>query len=241
LTALKKRAAFFDIDYTLLCKSSMMLYVDYMRRQGEYGLWDVLVGGFYLLQYKLNLLDIESAMDKAGQSHKGMSEQKLAQLCERWFEEEVVHYLYPEALELLESHRAAGDELCILSATSIYLTRPLSRHLGISHYFCNQPLVKDGVLTGGMHKPLCYGRAKLDYALQFEAATGIRLEDSFYYSDSITDLETLAGFGHPVAVNPDRFLKREAKARGWKILNFEPPAWLKSSRRPRDVIKLKVL
>jgi len=218
-----------------------MLYVDYMRRQGEYGLWDVLVGGFYLLQYKLNIIDMESAMDKAAQSHKGMREERLGQICERWFEEEVVHYLYPEARELIESHRASGDELCLLSATSVYLTRPLSRHFGIENYFCNLPLAADGVLTGEMRKPLCYGRAKLDYARQFASAKGIRLEDSFYYSDSITDLEALAGFGHPVAVNPDRFLRREAKARGWKILDFEPPAWLKSRRRPRDVITLKVL
>jgi phosphoserine phosphatase len=40
------------------------------------------------------------------------------------------------------------------------------------------------------------------------------------YSDSHTDLPFLEAVGHPVAVNPDRALRRIARERGWPILRF---------------------
>jgi phosphoserine phosphatase len=42
-----------------------------------------------------------------------------------------------------------------------------------------------------------------------------------FYSDSYTDLPTLELCGQPVAVNPDRFLTRAAKQRGWDMLRFK--------------------
>jgi len=235
-----KRAAFFDIDYTIISKNSMLLYVNYMRKRGEYTLWDVLVGLYYLAQYKLNIIDMESAMDQASLQYQGMQEESLREICDRWFEEQVRDYIYPEAEALVEYHRRAGDELCILSATSVYLTRPMSRHLKIEHYFCNVPEVKDGALTGFMRKPLCYGKSKLDYARKFVAEKGISLKDSFYYSDSITDLEAMAGFGFPVATNPDPLLRRQARSRGWKIIDFKLPPALKGKRGRKDAVTLKV-
>ena len=118
----------------------------------------------------------------------------------------------------------------------------MSRHLNIENYFCNVPLVENGTLTGEMTKPLCYGKDKLLYAKKFEAEKGISLKDSCYYSDSITDLEAMAGFGCPVAVNPDPLLRREAQKLGWKIIDFKiPPPALKKGRGKRDVVTLKVL
>lgn len=230
-----KRAAFFDVDYTLLAGSSMMLYARYMRQAGEYRLWDLLFGIYYLAKYKMNLLDMDKVIAKAGRRYRGMSEAHLLQVCERWFEEEVRHYLYPQGLELIEDHRKNGDQLCLLSAISIYLMLPLSRHLRVENYFCNRMKVADGVLTGEMNWPLCYGRNKLEYARRFERDKGISLKDCYCYTDSITDLETMEGFGYPVAVNPDPLLRREAKKRGWKIVDFrEPPP---AKRKPRLTVK----
>jgi len=221
-----KQAAFFDVDYTLIYGSSMMLYARYMRRAGEYSLWDILSGFYYLARYKLNLLQLEKVIEKVSGRYQGRPEARLAEVCERWFEEEVKDYLYPQAIALIEEHRSRRDELCLLSAVSIYLMMPLSRYLKIENYFCNSMKVEKGIFTGEMNWPLCYGRNKLEFARRFEREKGISLKDSYCYTDSITDLETMQAFGYPVAVNPDPLLRREAKKRGWKIMDFAipPPA-----------------
>jgi phosphoserine phosphatase len=55
---------------------------------------------------------------------------------------------------------------------------------------------------------------------ELAAREGIDLARSTAYSDSHTDLPFLEAVGHPVAVNPDRELRRLAAERGWPVLRF---------------------
>ncbi len=44
------------------------------------------------------------------------------------------------------------------------------------------------------------------------------MDEAYAYADSIHDLPLLMLVGHPVAVNPDQGLLKEAKLRGWEII-----------------------
>jgi len=217
------QAAFFDVDYTLIYESSMRLYIQYMIPRGEFGKWDLVRGSYYTARYKLGLLDFEGMADRVTERYAGQPEQHMIDICRRWYEEMVVHYLYPQAVELIERHRSQGDALCLLSAATHYLLEPMARHLQIPHYFGNRMELADGRFTGKMVRPLCYGAGKIHYAQLLAQKLGLALQDCTYYSDSITDLEVLAAFGQAVAVNPDRLLLREAKKRGWPVLRFARP------------------
>src|SRR4026209_1881296 len=59
---------------------------------------------------------------------------------------------------------------------------------------------------------------------------GIDLAASYAYSDSATDLPMLGAVGHPVAVNPDRELRKEAERRGGPGRGFRRPG--RGRRRP---------
>jgi phosphoserine phosphatase len=48
----------------------------------------------------------------------------------------------------------------------------------------------------------------------------LSLRRSWAYSDSRNDLPLLTLVKHPVAVNPDKILKRHARLANWQILNF---------------------
>ena len=236
----KRQAAFFDVDYTLISNNSMLLYLKYARKNGVYTAWDMVRGTYKLVLYQLNLLSLEQAIDEAGEAYQGMPVSRLRALCDAWYEEVVKDYIYPEAVDLIEEHRGAGHELALLTATTDYLTLPMSRHLKINYFYSNRMEVQDGVLTGRMIKPLCHGDGKLEYARGFEKETGISLMDSYYYSDSISDLNTMSGFGHPVAVNPDPKLRREASARGWKTIDFKKmPAAHEGKRGRKDLVRIK--
>lgn len=213
-------AAFFDVDYTVLSDNSASLFVRYMRAQGKVGIGTILVTIYYLVLYKLNLLDFERLADRETARYAGQPEAEMIELCDRWFEEMVVDYIYPEAVELIRKHQAEGTPVVLLSAASIYLVRPLGRRLGVEHWLCNRPEVEDGKFTGRLLRPLSYGEGKIELARAFCAEHGLELSESLYYSDSITDLPVLAAFGRPVAVNADPMLRREAKKRGWPLIDF---------------------
>ena len=214
--------AFFDIDHTVISKNSAALYVKYMYKEGKLGFDSVLKMIFYLTLYKINLLDFEKLADREAQKSKGEKEKDTIDLCQRWFDEEVVNYIYPEAVKLMEQHRKKGDLIIFLSSASVYLAKPLAEHMGVKHYLCNSPIVdENGNFTGEMKKPFCYGQKKALLAQNFADENGLDLSESFFYTDSVTDLAAMYSFGHPVAVNPDPMLRKQSVKRGWHIVDFK--------------------
>ncbi len=65
------------------------------------------------------------------------------------------------------------------------------------------------------------GQRRRRSSARSQSETGLDLTESWAYSDSATDLPMLEVVGHPVAVNPDRALRRIAQMRGWPVLRFE--------------------
>jgi len=219
------RGAFFDVDYTVLSNNSATLFVKYMMKQGELGLKDLMLTLYWVARYKLNLVDFEAVATREVMKMAGDPEHEMIDLCERWFSEMVISYIYPEAFDLIKDHQSRGDCVVLLSAATIYLVRPLARHLDINHYLCNRLEVdEEGKFTGRILKPYSFGAGKVELAEAFAQEHGLDLSNSLYYSDSITDLVVLERFGEPRVVNPDPLLRKEARRREWPVLEFKMPS-----------------
>ena len=179
---------------------------------------DLVRTAFYLLQYRLNLLDIDRAIERASDLIAGQSEAEIEAFCEQWYREVVRAYLVPEMLLRVEQHRQAGHALALLSSSTNYLAQPLARDLQVEHLLVTRLEVVDGRFTGRPIPPVCYGAGKVHWATAFASDHRIDLAQSFFYTDSVTDLPVLELVGHPRIVNPDRLLRRHARKRGWEIL-----------------------
>jgi HAD superfamily hydrolase (TIGR01490 family) len=134
--------------------------------------------------------------------------------------------VFQEAVALIDEHRAAGRDVVLVSASGSELVEPIAGMLGADEVIATRMVVEDGRYTGEVAF-YAYGENKAAAIRDLAAARGYRLEDSYAYSDSATDIPMLASVGHPIAVNPDRALRREAAARGWPILDFTQPAPLR--------------
>ncbi len=214
------RAAFFDMDRTILSENSGNLYIRYLRQKGKLSRWMNLRGYLWYFQYRLRISDLETIIKKTFTLVKGDREQDMIERCNRWFDEMVKDYIYPEAKPLIETHSRAGDLVAILSGGTQYIVRPLSQYLGLSKYLCTHLEVKDGILTGKVIEPLCYGEGKVYWARRFCQDHGLDLAKCYFYTDSIIDLPMLELVGHPRIVNPDPVLEKEARNRGWEIRYF---------------------
>ena len=126
--------------------------------------------------------------------------------------------VYPGARWLLEWHQEAGDVCVLVSAAPQDLVDAVGRVLGFHSMVGTVPEVVDGRLTGRLAGALCHGRGKL--VRLHETVGHLELAGATGYGDSGSDLPLLEACGHPVAVNPDRSLRRAAVARGWPILRF---------------------
>jgi putative phosphoserine phosphatase/1-acylglycerol-3-phosphate O-acyltransferase len=140
--------------------------------------------------------------------------------CQDWFDRTVKHYLYKEAIQRIREHQAKGHIVALLTAATSYIAQPTGHYLGIEHLLCTRLEVRDGRFTGRLVKPLCHGKGKLFWAIEFCKAQDVDLERSYFYTDSIRDLPALDAVGNPRPVNTDGRLLRVARRRGWPVERF---------------------
>jgi HAD superfamily hydrolase (TIGR01490 family) len=215
--AKKKRAAFFDMDKTLVRANTGVLYARWRFRRGESGLGDMARVMWWSAQYAAGIVDAGAVSRYAASTLRGIDEATFAEQCRLWFDEMVRPIVAEGARPAIERHRNRGDVLAILTGSTAYAAGPLGDALGIPHRIASTLEVRGGAFTGAVEVPLCFGHGKVTRAERFAAEHGIDLDASTFYTDSISDMPMLLRVGHPVVVNPDPRLAVRARRKGWPI------------------------
>src|SRR6266568_2149180 len=223
-------AAFFDLDKTVISKSSSLALTRPMYRAGLVSRSALLKGAYAQLVYLLLGAD-EKKMDRLKEGMlaltRGWEKEQVEQIVREALTELVDPYIYLEALDLMDLHRALGRKVFIVSSSAEEVVRALTEHLGDVEVIATRAKIEGGKYAGELEF-YCYGENKAVAIREIAEREGIDLSGSYAYSDSITDLPMLEAVGNPVAVNPDRDLRREAEKRGWQIRYFRRPVRLRT-------------
>lgn len=217
-------AAFFDLDKTIIARSSTLAFTRPMFRAGMLGGTTLAKAGIAQAYYRAFGAaegQLERVKDELANLIRGWERQEVVDLVEETVDEVVTPMVYAEALAVVDNHRKAGHRVVVISASPEEIVRPLCRHLGIEEIIATRSEVDDeGRYTGNIEF-YAYGENKARAMQELAEREGIDLDASYAYSDSATDLPMLEAVGHPVVVNPDAVLGQVASERGWEIRRFE--------------------
>jgi HAD superfamily hydrolase (TIGR01490 family) len=211
------RAAFFDLDRTLVRVNTGPLYVRWRVRQGRMRLRDLARVSWWTLQYTMGVLDASAASKSAVAALRGADEASFREECEAWVRAEVLAHVTTAARAEVERRRDGGFVCALLTTSSPYIADPVARHVGVAHVLSSRMHVEGGRFTGEIEEPLCYGWGKVERARAWAELHGIDLAASAFYTDSVSDLPMLEAVGEPRIVNPDPRLRRLAAKRRWPI------------------------
>jgi len=224
-----RTAAFFDLDKTVIAKSSTLAFSKPFFNQGLLNRQAVLKSTYAQFLFLMS-----------GADHDQMDRMRsyLTNMCTGWDVEQVksivaetLHdivdpLVFAEAANLIADHKLCGRDVVVVSASGEEIVAPIARELGAHHSMATRMVVADGKYTGGVDF-YCFAEGKVQAIEELAAREGYALEHCYAYSDSITDLPMLMAVGHPTVVNPDRALRKEAIARGWPVLTFTRPVSLR--------------
>ncbi|MFN8075326.1 MAG: HAD-IB family hydrolase [Kineosporiaceae bacterium] len=225
-----RAAAFFDLDKTIIARSSAFAFSR-----------PFYTGGLITRRAVLRSAYAHFLFLAGGADHDQMERMRryLSDLCTGWDVQQVrdivaetldrliTPAVYAEATALIAEHHQAGRDVVIVSASGAEVVEPIGAMLGADHILATRMLVREGRYSGEVETYM-YGEEKARGVRDLARRYGYDLAASYAYSDSITDLPMLAEVGNPVAVNPDRALRKEATARGWPTLDFTNPASLRT-------------
>jgi len=219
-------AAFFDLDKTVIARASMAAYGPALHRAGYLSAPMAVRAAWGQLLFRFFGAD-EASMDRARRTAlklaAGWEQEGLGRLARDHLAEVIEPVVYDEALDLLAHHRSEGRLLVLVSASPVEIVAPLAEHLGVDDFIATRPEVDEAGRYTGEVEFYAQGPAKADAVRRLAERLDLDLSGSWAYSDSGTDLPMLDAVGHPVAVNPDRELRRAAEVRGWPIREFENP------------------
>lgn len=223
-------AAFFDLDKTIIAKSSTLAFSRPFFQEGLINRRAVLKSAYAQFVFMLAGADADQ-MDRM-RAH-------ITSLCTGWdveqvnaIVEETLHdivdpLVYREATQLIDEHKEQGHDVIVLSASGEEVVTPIAKLLGATHSAGSRMVISEGRYTGEVDF-YCSAENKARAAVELAEHYGYDLSASHSYSDSVTDLPLLELVGHPTVVNPDRSLRKEAVQRGWPALAFEHPVSLRA-------------
>jgi len=217
-----RTAAFFDLDRTLIAGSSAFVFARAARDAGHIRLQDFVPDVVRAVRFRFFGSSDESSTgvrDRILAGVGGMQQSDLVGLNEIVLPE-LLGLIRPEARALLEQHHRAGRETWIVSASPIEIVEPLATALGMTGGIGTRAEVDNGIYTGRLEGPFCYGEGKAEAISRLAEERGINLAESWSYSDSMSDVPMMEIVGHAVAVNPDTELAGLSRARGWPVVIF---------------------
>ena len=222
-------AAFFDLDKTIIAKSSTLAFSRSFYAGGLINRRAVLRSGYAQFVYLLGGADhdqVERMRAYMSDLCTGWEVQTVKEIVAETLHTIVEPLIFDEAATLIEEHHTAGRDVVIVSTSGSEVVEPIGAMLGADRVVATRMEVEDGRFTGTIAF-YAYGEAKAEAIRELADLHGYDLARSYAYSDSQTDLPMLEAVGHPYVVNPDRALRRVAVERGWPVLTFSRPVSLR--------------
>jgi HAD superfamily hydrolase (TIGR01490 family) len=220
-------AAFFDLDRTLLRRSSALALAGSFRERGLISRWQLAKAAAWQLLFALRGASHKAVRNAAEDGLvvlRGFRPEQMQELVAEAMEPILRPLVYAEPLALVEQHRERGEPVYIVSATLQEIVQAIADDLGFDGALGTVCEVVDGAYTGKAVRAL-HAENKAACVRELAEARGYELSACTAYSDSHTDIPFLETVGHSVAVNPDRALRRIAVARGWPVLEFSGRAY----------------
>lgn len=214
-----RAAAFFDLDKTVIAKSSVFAFSKHFFNQGLLNRRAVLKSSYAQFLYLMSGADhdqMEGMRSFVTAMCTGWDVEQVKAVVSETLHDVVTPLIFAEAADLIAAHRLCGRDVVIVSTSGDEVVAPIAKALGATHAMATTMVEQDGKYTGEIAF-YCYGETKAEAIRELAELEGYQLEHCYAYSDSITDLPMLSEVGHPTVVNPDRALRKEAAARDWPV------------------------
>jgi HAD superfamily hydrolase (TIGR01490 family) len=239
-----KRAAFFDVDNTLIRGSTIYFLGRGMYQRGYFTKKDisrfVLANLRFRLTGKENKEEIQRFQDSATDFIGGHNVKDIEAIAQEIYDEYVSPAMWQGTIDIARSHIANGVEVYLVTAAPEDMATLIAKRLGLTGALGSKAEIRDGHYTGNMNGALLHGKEKAIAIRELAEKKGFNLEDCFGYSDSNNDLPLLQSVGHPSAINPDALLGLRAMAEGWPIHDFRRARFIGRAISP-IVVRLAAL
>lgn len=215
----EKIAAVFDLDQTLTSVRSLeSSFIMFLLRKRQIGIMNLLHSADFFLRNIWR--DPVKAKKRNKMYLKDVPQAEIEQLSQSFFSLQG-HGLIPgKSISLVNCHKRLGHLTILITGSPEILVRPLLAQCGLhfDHLYATRLKVTGDRYSGDIEGNHYYGIEKERLVRKLESELGFSLRNSFCYADSESDIPMMSLFGNPIAVNPDKALRKKSLRSDWQIL-----------------------
>ena len=224
------RAAFFDVDNTLVRGSTLYFLGRGMYQRGYFTKADISRFVVANLRFRMTGMEKQEVIERFQKAATdfvgGHKVSDILALGEEIYDEYVSPKLWERTCEIARDHLAKGECVWLVTAAPQDMAEIIANRLGFTGAIGSKVIIKDGIYTGELDGKLLHGAEKAAAIRELADAHGYDLNQCYSYSDSHNDLPLLTAVGHPSAINPDAILRIKALAEGWPVHDFRRARFL---------------
>ncbi|WP_349691308.1 HAD-IB family hydrolase [Actinopolymorpha sp. B11F2] len=217
-------AAFFDVDNTLMRGASLFYLARGLHTRRFFSTREILTAGWQQLRFRVVGSEDPDHMQRVREQAlafiAGWPVAELLELGAEIFDEGLATKVWPGTAALAQRHLDHGEPVWLVTAAPVEIAQLIADRLGLTGALGTVAESVDGLYTGRLVGDLMHGSAKADAVRALAEEKGLDLSRCSAYSDSANDVPMLSLVGTPYAINPDRRLRKHARARGWRIRDF---------------------
>ncbi|MBI4430774.1 MAG: HAD-IB family hydrolase [Candidatus Omnitrophica bacterium] len=217
---MSRRAAFFDVDGTLVDCQTQKVLASVMTREKLLSPFQSVIATLWFFAYALGLTRTsENIRRRIYTVFTLRSKKEMDTLFSRVAEEIVRSHLRPGLIPIVRQHKKERISVFALSGSLSNLCLSICAEFGIERCFSTKLSVENDRYTGFWEGNILEGSNKVALMRQLADSEGIDLSECSAYADSYSDIPMLSVVGFPVAVSPDSRLKKHALRRKWRIID----------------------
>jgi len=212
---------FIDLDGTLIeKKSSERLFFFFLMRKKMLRLPQIVS----FLSFSIRFLPrYGNCIWKKNKAYlDGLSEREITRVAEEFTRKHLLTSIRRNMKDRISRHRGEGDETILLTGSLSPIAGPVAGFAGIDTVSATVCATRNGRFESLPPVSHPFHVQKYRIAGDFCRKRGFPLRDCTAYGDSIHDLPLLEAVRTPVAVHPDRRLRKIARLRSWEILDDSP-------------------
>ena len=219
-----KRAAFFDVDNTLVRGSTLYFLGRGMYQRGYFSKADISRFVVANLRFRMTGTEKQEVIERFQKAATdfvgGHKVEDILKLGEEIYDEYVSPKLWQGTYDIAHEHLADDVDVWLVTAAPQDMANIIATRLGFSGAIGSRVCIKDGIYTGELDGKLLHGTEKAIAIIKLAEERGYDLSQCFSYSDSHNDLPLLMAVGFPSVINPDAILRIRALAEKWPIHDF---------------------
>jgi HAD superfamily hydrolase (TIGR01490 family) len=200
---MKEKLAIFDVDYTLTKRETLVEFYFFMMKKNPKFIKYLPKSVCSSIFYVFKIYDASKAKKTFIRFIDGIEEHEMKKIVKEFYETRLSKILYKDAMNMIKKMKIEGYKIYLISASAEFYLNELYNIKEVDKVIGTRFITENGLHRNEITGENCKGEEKVKRLKEVLKKDNMMVdfENSYMFSDSLSDLPLFNLVGHPYLIN----------------------------------------